>query len=82
MLKVDRNVVGGEERATFPEVEAYDVAGGGWRALPPLPTPRHGLGVVAVGAKLYVLSGGPQPGLKVSDAAEALDLSASGPCPT
>jgi len=27
-----------------------------------LPTPRHGLGVIAVGSTLYVMSGGPTPG--------------------
>jgi hypothetical protein len=72
--------VGGEAQATFPQVESYDVAAGAWRSLPPLRTPRHGLGVVTVGRTLYTLSGGPQPGLHVSDATEALDLSPLGPC--
>jgi N-acetylneuraminic acid mutarotase len=72
--------VGGEAAATFPEVEAFDVASATWRALPPLPTPRHGLGVVAAGTVLYALAGGPQPGLHVSAAAEALDLAPLGRC--
>jgi Kelch motif/Galactose oxidase, central domain len=66
--------VGGEAAATFPEAEAFDPASGTWRSLPPLPTPRHGLGVVAVGDVVYVLAGGPRPGLHTSAANEAIDL--------
>jgi Kelch motif len=66
--------VGGEAAATFPEAEALDTASGRWRSLPPLPTPRHGLGVVAVGDIVYVLAGGPQPGLHTSAANEAIDV--------
>ena len=67
--------VGGEAAATFPEAEALDTRSGRWRSLPPLPTPRHGLGVVAVGEVVYVLAGGPRPGLHTSAANEAIDLS-------
>jgi hypothetical protein len=67
--------VGGEAAATFPEAEALDTSSGRWRSLPPLPTPRHGLGVVAVGEVVYVLAGGPRPGLHTSSANEAIDLS-------
>jgi Kelch motif len=66
--------VGGEAAATFPQAEAFDPASGRWRSLPPLPTPRHGLGVVAVGDVVYVLAGGPRPGLHTSAANEAIDL--------
>jgi hypothetical protein len=66
--------VGGEAAATFPQAEAFDPASGRWRSLPPLPTPRHGLGVVAVGDIVYVLAGGPRPGLHTSTANEAIDL--------
>jgi non-specific serine/threonine protein kinase len=66
--------VGGEAAATFGEAEAFDPASGRWRSLPPLPTPRHGLGVVAVGEVVYVLAGGPRPGLHTSAANEAIDL--------
>jgi N-acetylneuraminic acid mutarotase len=72
--------VGGEAAATFKEAEALDTGTGTWRALPPMPTPRHGLGVVAIGTVLYTLSGGRQPGLHVSDAAEAIDLAPLGVC--
>jgi N-acetylneuraminic acid mutarotase len=74
--------VGGEAQATFPEAEAFDTGTRTWFSLPPLPTPRHGLGVVAVGSTLYALAGGPRPGLHVSAATEAIDLSSSGSCPT
>ena len=66
---------GGEEQAgTFEEVEAYNTGTKEWVTLPDMPTPRHGLGVVAVGNKLYTLGGGPQPRLSYSDANEMLDL--------
>ncbi|MGH2740501.1 MAG: Kelch repeat-containing protein [Actinomycetota bacterium] len=66
---------GGEEQGkTFEEVEAFDLAEGTWFPLPALPTPRHGLGVVAVDATVYVLAGGPEPGLSVSSTVEAIDL--------
>src|SRR5438876_946063 len=42
--------------------------------LPDLPTPRHGLGVVALAGRVYVVAGGPTPGLSVSVANEFLQL--------
>jgi N-acetylneuraminic acid mutarotase len=67
--------VGGEApQGTLGRVFGYDVAKGAWRALPELPTPRHGLGVVALGGVVYAIGGGPQPGLHVSAANEALTL--------
>jgi hypothetical protein len=42
--------------------------------LPNLPTPRHGLGLAALGGRLHALAGGPIPGLTVSGANEALTL--------
>ena len=70
---------GGESSSgTFSEVEVYAPALEQWESLPGLPTPRHGLGVVAVGDQLFVLAGGPQPGLTVSNANESLDLSGIG----
>jgi hypothetical protein len=58
----------------------FDVAAGGWSALPPLPTPRHGLGVVTVDRTLYTLAGGPRPGLHVANTVEAIDLATLGAC--
>jgi Kelch motif len=43
-------------------------------ALPPMPTPRHGLAVVALGDVVYAVAGGTAPGLSVSDVVEAIDL--------
>lgn len=40
-----------------------------------MPTARHGLGVVAVGTVVYVIAGGTEPGLSVSDVVETIDLS-------
>ncbi len=42
--------------------EAYDPATDRWTAQAPLPTPRHGLGAAAVGARVYVAAGGTRPG--------------------
>jgi non-specific serine/threonine protein kinase len=65
--------VGGEERGgTIREVFAYRVADGRWLRLPDLPTPRHGVGVAALGGLVLVIGGGPEPGLTVSSANEAL----------
>ena len=67
--------IGGEEPAgTISEVYAYEVGRRRWRRLPDLPTPRHGLAVEAVGGHVYAIAGGPEPGLTVSSANEALAL--------
>ena len=67
--------VGGEAPSgTIASVFAYDLSRGRWRGLPDLPTPRHGLGVVALGMRVYAVAGGPSPGLTVSGANEYLDL--------
>jgi hypothetical protein len=42
--------------------------------LPDMRTPRHGLGVVAIGTRVYAIAGGPSPGLTVSGANEYVDL--------
>ncbi len=42
-----------------------------WTSEPPMPTARHGLAVVyAEDDRIYVIGGGPQPGLSVSSANE------------
>jgi Galactose oxidase, central domain/Kelch motif len=63
-----------ERTTTFAEAEALDIRTGAWRSLPPMPSPRHGLGVAAIGTVVYTLAGGPRPGLHVSSTAEAIDL--------
>jgi hypothetical protein len=42
--------------------------------LPDLRTPRHGLGGVARGRRVYAIEGGPTPGFDFSNAIEALDI--------
>ena len=67
--------VGGEEPAgTIASVYALRPHDAAWSRLPDLPTPRHGLAVVALGRTVYAVAGGPQPGLRVSDANERLTL--------
>jgi non-specific serine/threonine protein kinase len=64
---------GGEEPGgTIPEVYAYRLAERRWVRLADLPTPRHGVGVAALGGRVHVIAGGPEPGLTVSSANEAL----------
>lgn len=66
--------VGGEAPGgTFAEVECVD-ADGEATALPSLEQPRHGLGAAVIGDVAYVVMGGPEPGLTVSDAVEALEI--------
>jgi hypothetical protein len=55
-------VLGGEAAHTFDQNEAYEPLTASWVTFVPLPTPRHGLGVVAVEDAIYVIGGGPQPG--------------------
>jgi N-acetylneuraminic acid mutarotase len=59
---------------TSAAVYRYDVGAGRWGRLPDLPTARHGLGVVALDGRVYVVGGGPTPGLSVSGANEYLAL--------
>jgi non-specific serine/threonine protein kinase len=67
-------LVGGESPdGTNPQVECI-AADGRLTRLPDLGTARHGLGAAVVDGAVYVLLGGPEPGLFVSDAVEALEL--------
>jgi hypothetical protein len=67
-------LAGGESPdGTNPQVECV-AADGRLTRLPDLPNARHGLGAAVVDGTVYVLLGGPEPGLFVSDAVEALEL--------
>lgn len=72
-------VFGGEELGaggeTIAEVELFDPRTGRWRRLPDMRTPRHGLGGVALGNRVFAVEGGPQPGLAYSAAIEFIDVS-------
>ncbi len=45
-----------------------------WRSPPGMRTPRHGLGGVARGRRIYAIEGGDQPGFHFTRAIEYLDL--------
>ena len=65
-------VAGGEQPSgTFSEVECI-TADGKPAAVPNLVAGRHGIGAVFLDGTAYVLLGGPQPGLTVSNTVQAL----------
>ena len=53
---------GGPSSGTYPNVEAYNPVTNTWRALPDLPTPRHGIYPVLVGDDIHVVAGGTMEG--------------------
>ncbi|MFN0101884.1 MAG: kelch repeat-containing protein [Bryobacteraceae bacterium] len=72
-------VMGGEGASgtpdqTFKQNEEYDPATDRWRALPDMPTPRHGIYAANVGAVIYTPSGGPRAGANFSNRTEAYVL--------
>jgi hypothetical protein len=71
-------VFGGEEPSnTFNNNERYDAKTNKWFIETPMPTARHGLGAASVDNKIYVIGGGPQPGLSVSNANGIFHLTSS-----
>jgi hypothetical protein len=69
-------LAGGEgPDGTLDEVECIG-EDGNLAALPPLDSPRHGLGAAVIDDVVYVLLGGERPGLYVSDLGERLPLGA------
>jgi N-acetylneuraminic acid mutarotase len=65
--------VGGEAgEGVIGEVDSLNLATGAWERLPPMRTPRHGLGVVSAGPVLLTIEGGPVAGLTYSRAVERL----------
>jgi Kelch motif len=71
-------VFGGENLVpggtTIREVELFDPRTRRWRGLPAMRTPRHGLGGVALGRRVYAIQGGVEPGFSFSNAIEVLDV--------
>ncbi len=68
-------VVGGEGNPAnaaglFANVEAYAPASDTWEILPPMPTPRHGMGAAGAGGRLYVPGGGRREGFAATDVFE------------
>lgn len=60
------------DQRSLGSMEMLAPGAAGWVAAPPLPTPRAGLAVVALGGQLYALGGEATPG-GVSDAVERYD---------
>ena len=71
-------VFGGENLepggTTIAEVELFSPRTGRWRNLPDMRIPRHGLGGVARGRRVYSIQGGVTPGFSFSSAIEVLDV--------
>ena len=71
-------VFGGEQLGaggtTIAPVELFDPRRRRWSGLPDMLTPRHGLGGVALGNRIYAFAGGVSPGFSFSCAVEALDV--------
>lgn len=68
-------VVGGETWSagppgTFTDNQAFDPAAGAWSSYKRMPTPRHGLGVAAIGDAIYTFGGGPVQGNSYTDTVE------------
>jgi uncharacterized protein (TIGR03437 family) len=64
---------------TFAQNQEYDPAADTWRALAPMPTPRHGLNGITVGRTIFVPAGGPRAGASYGDTHEAFYLPPSQP---
>jgi len=66
--------VGGEQPDRALDLaEAIDLAGGGsWRAIAPVPTPRHGHAMAAAAGRVWVIGGADAPIFAAVDAVESL----------
>ncbi|MBI4465118.1 MAG: hypothetical protein HY647_10475 [Acidobacteria bacterium] len=70
----------GTLEGTFSQNEEYDPVADTWRALAPMPTPRHGLyGATVEGKRLFAPSGGPLAGAFFSRVHEAFFLPPASP---
>lgn len=59
-----------------PEAWQYDPATDAWTSMPPMPTPRHGLGAIVIDRSIYLVGGARKPsGSDTSDAVESFTLS-------
>ena len=69
----------GTPEGTYRQNEEFDPATNTWRALAPMPTPRHGLYGATVDGRIFTPSGGPREGASFSDVHEAFYLPPSPP---
>jgi N-acetylneuraminic acid mutarotase len=58
----------------FPEVEFYDPGGNRWTQIDDMAAPRHGIGAVTVGNRIYVPGGADQAGFGHVDTHDALEI--------
>ena len=49
-----------------------------WTSGPPMPTARHGLAAAAIGDKIYVIGGGPEPDISFANVVEILNVGSNG----
>jgi N-acetylneuraminic acid mutarotase len=78
-------VFGGEGNAgrpdgVFPQNEAYDPRTDTWQSLAPMPTPRHGVGAVAVGDRIFIPGGATVQGFGATAAHEVYTVPAGKSC--
>ena len=64
----------GEPLKTFNNTEIYNTKTDKWTSGSPLPTARHGLTAEEVNGTIYVIGGGPEPGLSYSHANEIFHI--------
>jgi N-acetylneuraminic acid mutarotase len=57
----------------FEEVEAYDTVADTWISLPPMPTPRHGIGAAVIGPAVHIPGGGAVQGFGPTGVHEVFD---------
>ena len=69
-------VFGGEDiTKTYNNNEKYSVKSNKWEPQDPMPTARHGLAAVSANDdKIYVIGGGPRPGLSATDSNEIFNI--------
>ena len=70
-------VFGGEgnardPRGVFQEVEAFDPDANRWQSLPPMPTPRHGIGAAVLLSDIFLPGGASVQGFGATDVHEVL----------
>jgi N-acetylneuraminic acid mutarotase len=78
-------VFGGEGNAArsdgvFPQNEAYDPRTDTWQSLAAMPTPRHGMGAVAVGDRIFLAGGATVAGFGATAAHEVYTVPAGKSC--
>ncbi len=59
---------------TYNNNEKYNIKDNQWESKQPLPTARHGLSAVSFHDKIYVIGGGPKPGLSVTNVNEIFNI--------